>query len=131
MMVNPPLRMPAPPAPEIALPMMNITEDCAAPQMRDPASNITKALMKVIWEQSVSKDLSLDLAMVYEPWSYSIDKLFRKGVAGRNYSSLSIYQNEAPDRCCNLPGKKVCAAIPAYVIQRVEGVGNCGNGLVI
>lgn len=97
MMVNPPFKMPAPPAPEIALPMMNITEDCATPQMRDPASKITNAPMKTVWEQSISKDLSLLLALVDEPWSYSIDKVFRKGVAGRNYSSLSIYPIEALD----------------------------------
>lgn len=97
MMVNPPFRIPAPPAPEIALPTINIAEDCADPQMRDPASKITNALMKIIWEQSISKDLFLGLALVNGPWSYDIDKLFRKGVAGRNYSSLSIYRNEAPD----------------------------------
>ena len=56
-MVNAPLRIPAPPHPAIALPMMNIAEDLATPQMRDPASKRRKALMKVILKQSISEDL--------------------------------------------------------------------------
>jgi hypothetical protein len=45
MMRNPPLRIPAPPAPDIALPRMKVIEFPATPQINDPASKITKALM--------------------------------------------------------------------------------------
>jgi hypothetical protein len=41
----PPLRMPAPPAPEMALPRMKVIEFRATAQIKDPASKIAKALM--------------------------------------------------------------------------------------
>ena len=54
--VNAPLRIPAPPHPATALPMMNIIEDFAAPHMRDPSSKIRKALMKTTFGQDISGD---------------------------------------------------------------------------
>jgi hypothetical protein len=48
MTVNPPLRMPDPPIPAIALPIMNITELVATPHIRDPSSKIDKKTRKVI-----------------------------------------------------------------------------------
>jgi hypothetical protein len=61
-MVNAPLRIPAPPHPAIALQTMNMKENLATPQMRDPTSKRRKALMKIILRQSVSEALVLDSA---------------------------------------------------------------------
>jgi hypothetical protein len=47
MIVSPPLRIPAPPHPAIALPTINMLEDVDTPQMRDPTSKRARALRKV------------------------------------------------------------------------------------
>jgi hypothetical protein len=46
-MLYPPFSIPEPPIPAIALPMINIFEDVAAPQMTDPSSKMPKKLRKV------------------------------------------------------------------------------------
>jgi hypothetical protein len=45
--VNPPFTMPAPPIPATALPIMNILDDVATPQMSEPNSKRAKKKMKV------------------------------------------------------------------------------------
>ncbi len=49
-MTRAPFKMPAPPAPATALPAMNMREDVAAPQIKDPTTNIMKAPMKISFE---------------------------------------------------------------------------------
>ena len=48
MTVKPPVRIPDPPIPAIALPIMNITELVATPHIRDPSSKINRKAKKVI-----------------------------------------------------------------------------------
>lgn len=45
--VIPPLEMPLPPMPEMALPTMSMADDCAAPLSADPTSNIPRNTKKV------------------------------------------------------------------------------------
>jgi hypothetical protein len=53
MMVKAPFDMPEEPAPAMALPTMNMGEDWAAPQMREPTSKIKKKARKDHWTEYV------------------------------------------------------------------------------
>jgi hypothetical protein len=51
MIVRPPLIMPAPPIPAIALPTMNIFDEIATPEMREPTSKRAKKDRNVFYNE--------------------------------------------------------------------------------
>lgn len=71
---------PAPPVPARARPMMNMSEDFAMAQTKDPTSNKIRATRKTCYTW-LSTGWSWEMRGVL--WICSIDILFHKEVAGR------------------------------------------------
>ena len=82
MMMNTPLRTPAPPQPATALPKMKTIEDLAKAQMRDPAPKTMKAPMKVTLRWHISKNSLLGSA--YLLLSCGTDRFCQKVAVARN-----------------------------------------------
>ena len=78
-MTNAPFKIPAPPHPASALPSINIIDDCAAPQTKDPATKMRKAEMNMFWEWRFSPNLSIKDGSV--PSNYKTDKAFQREAA--------------------------------------------------
>jgi hypothetical protein len=60
MIVNPPFTMPDPPMPATALPTINIFDDVATPDRRDPSSKRPRKTMKQIVEE-ISRNFYMEL----------------------------------------------------------------------
>ena len=84
-MTKAPFKIPAPPHPATALPRINIIEDCAAPQIIDPAMKTKKAPMKMNLSQYISAYICGELLSCL-PWSRRTDRVSRKEAAAHNFS---------------------------------------------
>jgi hypothetical protein len=60
MIVNPPFTMPDPPMPATALPTINIFDDVATPDRRDPSSKRPRKTMKQIVEE-ISRNFYMEV----------------------------------------------------------------------